>query len=232
MIKQHAFGMIVLLWISGPVFSNTQAHEHGPSVTLEQAHVNPYDKGSLQRGAAVFMNYCSGCHSLQYTNYTQIARGIGLTDEDGTVMEGMIKKYLDFSGAKLASPIQTSMPPKDAAKWFGIPPPDLTLVSRVRGVDWLYTYLKSFYADPTRPWGVNNRVFSNVAMPHVLEPLQRSLSSEAYDQVVRDLVNFLDYVGEPTKIKRKHLGVWVMLFLTVFTVFAYLLKREYWKDVH
>ncbi len=139
MRKKYALLGIILLWGSGVV-----PYAHAAVTALEKAHIDPYDQGSLQRGAAIFMNYCSGCHSLQYTNYDQVARGTGLTDENGAVMEGMVKKYLDFSGAKLASPIQTSIPPKEAAKWFGIPPPDLTLVSRVRGVDWLYTYLKSF----------------------------------------------------------------------------------------
>ena len=155
--------------------------------------------------------------------------------------------------------IEAAMPKEDSAQWFGVAPPDLTLVARVRGVDWLYTYLQGFYDDPKRPWGVNNAVFPDVGMPHVLQPLQgrqvaltktekvgaesRSrvvglelvepgeLSPKEYKAVVADIVNFLDYVAEPIKLERRRLGVWVLCFVFIFTILAYLLKREYWKDV-
>jgi ubiquinol-cytochrome c reductase cytochrome c1 subunit len=153
-----------------------------------------------------------------------------------------------------------AMPQKQAAAWFGAAPPDLTLVARVRGVDWLYTYLRTFYADPSRPFGVNNTTFPNVGMPHVLEELQGiptpifetkvvngeevqvivgtetdgrgELSSSEYDDAVRDLVNFLEYSGDPVKLERHALGWWVMAFLVIFTIVVVLLKKEYWRDVH
>ncbi len=251
MTQNYFLGAFLGLLFSAASFANTAA------VPLEKANIDPYDNASRQRGAAIFMNYCSGCHSLQYTRFDAIAKGIGLVDTDGKIQEALVKTHLEFTGDKLSDAVKTSMPASDAAKWFGTPPPDLTLVARVRGADWLYSYLKGFYKDPSRPWGVNNTVFPNVGMPHVLEPLQGLAegiyethdehsvlvglapstkpgmqTAEAYDQTVRDLVNFLDYVGEPAKQERKRLGVWVLLFLTVFLVFAALLKREYWKDVH
>jgi ubiquinol-cytochrome c reductase cytochrome c1 subunit len=172
---------------------------------------------------------------------------------------------MNFLNDKVNSTIGVSMPKVDAQKWFGVAPPDLSLVARSRGNDWLYTYLRSFYLDSKRPWGVNNTVFPDVGMPHVLINLQGeqapvyrtekitddngqvtekqvishlelkkpgSMNPAEFDQAMTDLVNFLDYVGEPHKLERKRLGVWVMLFLVIFTLFAYLLKREYWKDIH
>ena len=151
------------------------------------------------------------------------------------------------------------MNPKDAKHWFGTPPPDLSVETRARGVDWIYTYLKSFYKDPSRPWGVNNAVFKDVAMPHVLWELQGlqepiyddedntdsahheikgfkliekgKLDAEQFDNTVRDIVNFLAYVGEPTKLQRLSLGRWVLAFLVIYFVVMFLLKKEYWKDV-
>ena len=171
-----------------------------------------------------------------------------------------MQQNLIFSNAKVGELMTNAIQPKDAAKWFGATPPDLTLVARVRGNDWLYTYLRSFYVDESRPWGVNNLVFPSVGMPHVLEPLQGTprlryrtelheghqvqaldgihsdgngeLSDEEYDQAVRDLVNFLAYSAEPVQQERKQLGLWVLLFIALFFVFTLMLKREYWRDVH
>ena len=237
--------MIFLLW-SACVSPAWASSDHGAAV-LQKAETNLYDKASLQRGAGIFMNYCAGCHSLQYVRYSTMARDFGMVDDKGAVLEGVIKSQLNFVSDKSNDNILSSMSKVDSAKWFGIPPPDLSLVARSRGPDWLYTYLKGFYIDAARPWGVNNQAFPNVGMPHVLLELQGTqvlnaeghlellkpglLSAAEYDQAVRDLVNFLDYVGEPAKIQRERLGVWVLLFLMIFLVFAALLKREYWKDI-
>lgn len=199
---------------------------------LNKAPIDLTDPASLQRGAKIFMNQCSGCHSLKYVRYRGMAQDIGIVDRDGKVYDELVKHDLMFTGNKLEDPILTAMSPLQGKNWFGISPPDLSLVTRSRGVDWLYAYLRSFYADPKRPWGVNNKIFPDVAMPHVLANVQQSMSPTEYDAYVADLVNFLAYVGEPVQLQRKRLGVWVLLFLGVFFVFAFLLKREYWKDVH
>lgn len=237
--------------------------EHGVEMAPYRGEL--CDTASLQRGAAIYMNYCSGCHSLQYMRYKGMGEGIGIRDlKTGEVLEALIQDKLNFVSQGVQDPIKTAMPTADAEGWFGVAPPDLTLVARVRGTEWLYNYLTGFYEDPSRPWGVNNRVFPDVGMPHVLEVLQGKqtpvfrkvnyvidgqnlekdeldhleltqpglLSPAEYDQAVTDLVNFLDYAGEPMKLQRQSLGVWVLLFLGVFLVFALLLKREFWKDVH
>lgn len=210
------------------------------------APIDQKDYASLQRGARLFMNECSGCHSLKYTRYDSLAKGIQITDESGKVLDKVVKENLMFVGDSLASPIETSMTNEDGAKWFGMPPPDLTLEARYRGVDWLYAYLRSFYLDSTRPWGVNNLVYPDVAMPHALLYLQGEqvltpdglklvkpgiMTPTQYDAAVADLVNFLCYVSEPVQTLRREIGVWVLVFLGIFLVFSYLLKREYWKSV-
>lgn len=232
---------------------------------LDKVNNNLCDKASLQRGARLYVNYCGGCHSLKYTRFETIAKDIGMVDKHGKVLEKLVEKNLNFVSDKITDSYEIAMPKQEAVKWFGIAPPDLTLVTRSRGKDWLYTYLRTFYADPKRTWGVNNLVFPDVGMPHMLQGLQGtqvptyktvtlmddtgqpyqkevidhlvlktpgSMTVEQYDQAVTDLVNFLEYVGEPHKLERQRLGVWVLLFLVLFTLFAYLLKREYWKDVH
>src|SRR5271170_2066529 len=209
--------------------------------------------GSLQRGARNFMNYCSGCHSLNYLRYNRIA-------EDLKIPELELASDLMFTSDKVFDGVNSAMPP-DAANWFGKQPPDLSLMARERGVDYIYSFLKGFYVDKTRPWGVNNLYLPSAAMPDVLAELQGwqkpmfknepddhgsarmvlvgvdamtpgAMKPEEYDQFVRDTANFLDYAGEPVKAKRQSMGVFVTLFLLVFFVFAYLLKKEYWKDVH
>lgn len=220
---------------------------------LDHADINLKDKASLQRGAKVFMNYCLGCHSMQYQRYQRTFDDIGIDEK-------VAQEYLQYSGAKASDYIVRAMDDKDAEAWFGVEPPDLTLVARVRGPDWVYTYLRTFYKDDSRPFGVNNLVFPDVAMPHVLEPLQGtpivtyneeikdsdaekhakgvvtdgsgSLSSEEYDQVVLDLVNFLEYTGEPTRLVSERIGRWVLAFISVFGVLVYLLKKDYWREVH
>lgn len=212
---------------------------------------------SLQRGARNFVNYCLGCHSLQYMRYSQVAEDLGLTEEQ-------VKANLMFTGERPHDFILSAMPPADAERWFGRAPPDLSLMARARGRDHIYRFLKTFYVDESRPTGVNNLALENAAMPHVLADLQGlqkgvfvlekqheagqekmlrrfdhfeqvspgRLSEGEYDTFVKDIVNFLDYVGEPVRAKRESLGIWVILFLLVFTGFAWALKKEIWKDVH
>jgi len=223
----------------------------GGSVHLDHADVDLTDQASLQRGAKFFVNYCLGCHSAKYQRYNRMAQDIGLTEEQ-------VKANLMYTTDKIGNTMDIAMSPADANKFFGTTPPDLSLIARSRGVDWLYTYLRSFYIDESRPTGVNNVVFKDVGMPHVMWELQGwqkavfkedehggehvferfelvkpgSMTPEQFDGAVRDLVNFLGYVGEPYKLERQRLGVKVLLFLAVFFVIAYLLKKEYWKDVH
>lgn len=225
----------------------------GNEVHLESANVNLHDKASLERGLDLFQQYCSGCHSTKYQRYERVATDLDISGDD------MRNKYM-FTDAKIGDLMENAIPPVDAAKWFGAPPPDLTLVARVRGADWVYSYLKGFYADETRPFGVNNTVFPLVAMPHVLQDLQGvatpqyektvidgvetmvlvgmnpptggKMSAEEYDQAVRDITGFLVYSAEPVQLEREALGWWVLGFLFIFFIIAYLLKKEYWKDVH
>ena len=220
---------------------------------LDKAPIDLTDKASLQRGAQLFMNYCLGCHSMKYQRYQRTFADLGIPDELGT-------ENLQFTGEKVADYITRAMPEDAAAGWFGAAPPDLTLVARVRGEDWIYTYLRSFYVDESRPFGVNNKVFPEVGMPHVLQPLQGtptemheevmvdgemveqyvgiksdgtgSMSPDEYDQAVADIVNFLEYTGEPAKLESHRIGKWVLIFIAVLFVFVYLLKKEYWREVH
>lgn len=214
---------------------------------LDKAPVNLGDQASLQRGVKTFVNYCLPCHSAQAMRYNRLQE-IGLSEQQ-------IKDNLIFTDAKVGDLMTNNMNKKDAKNWFGATPPDLSVISRSRGADWLYTYLRGFYRDDTRPTGWNNVAFDKVGMPHVLYELQgeqvlhvekhgdhetRTLalakpgkvSQAEYDAMVGDLVNFLAYMGEPMKASRVKLGVIVLLFLGIFFVVAYALKKEYWKDVH
>ena len=239
-------GLIAGLLLAGSV----QAAETG--VHLEQSGVDLSDQASLQRGAKYYMGYCSGCHSLKYQRYSRIGEDLGLTEEE-------IKQNFIFKeGTQIGGNVLTGMDAELGKKLFGKAPPDLSVVSRVRGNDWIYTYLKSFYLDESRPLGWNNTVFPNASMPNPLWELQglqhaeygkadatgeRPVSGLAvtqagrmkpaeFDQVARDISTFLAYTGEPAGLKRQNLGVWVLLFLAFFTFMAWLLKKEYWKDVH
>jgi ubiquinol-cytochrome c reductase cytochrome c1 subunit len=222
-------------------------------VKLEASHANISDPASLQRGAALFMNYCSGCHSLELQRFSRTAADLGLT-------EAQVMENLNFGSAKFGEAIRTSMDPADGEAWFGKAPPDLSLVARSKlgGADWTYTFLKSFYVDETRPSGWNNTILPGASMPNVLwerQGLQRAVyaetaeggvpaierlelaspgqsSPEAFERDIRDITAFLKYVAEPAALKRESLGVWVILFLAAFTFLAWLLKKEYWKDVH
>ena len=250
----------------------------GGGAPLLSANIDLNNHAAIQRGAKLFVNYCMGCHSNKYVRYKLLTE-VGLTEDD-------IKENLMFVDGKIGDLMTNAMSEKDAAKWFGAAPPDLTLTARIKhgGADWIYSFLKGFYTDPSRPLGVNNTIFANVGMPHVLYGLQGiqdpvykyevhheghsvasfdteaaadayakehgegyrlervvdrlelveqgSLTPAEYDQVARDLATYLTYVSEPVKLERQRMGVWVMLFLVVFTVLAYLMKKEWWKDVH
>jgi ubiquinol-cytochrome c reductase cytochrome c1 subunit len=226
----------------------------GGEAHLEHAGIDLSDQASLQRGAKYFVNYCLSCHSAKYQRYNRMARDLGLTDQE-------VKNNLMFATDKIGDGMTIAMPEDKAQKWFGNPPPDLSVITRARGVDYIYTYLRSFYVDESRPFGVNNIVFPDVGMPHVLWELQGlqkavhriekdsagndtevfdhfeevtvgAMGPREYDAMARDLTAFLSYVGEPIQMERQRLGVWVLLFIAVFFVLAYLLKKEYWKDVH
>ncbi|MFQ5659114.1 MAG: cytochrome c1 [Gammaproteobacteria bacterium] len=221
---------------------------------LLHAKVNLSDQGSLQRGARTFVNYCLSCHSAAYMRFNRLGKDLGIDEQ-------ILKANLMFGTDKSGDTMTVNMSKDDAKQYFGVAPPDLSVISRSRGADWLYTYLMSFYLDDKRPLGVNNLVFKDIAMPHVLwelqgwqKPVYREGSgtdgssikeidhlepvrpdeqkTKEYAKTVGDLVNFLVYLGEPIKLKRYTIGSWVIIYLLVFLVIAYLLKKEYWKDIH
>lgn len=211
------------------------------------------NEASLQRGAATFMNYCSGCHSMGLLRYNRLAADLGVPEE-------LLKENLMFTSDKVGDQIHSAMIP-EAEAWFGKMPPDLTLTARARGDDWVYSFLKTFYVDDSRPNGVNNLTLAGASMPHVLGGLQGwqavkheeghteasghgaatpgfemleegSLSEKEYDRLVSDLTNFMVYAAEPIRLKRTKIGAMVIFYLIILTILAYLLKREFWKDVH
>ena len=231
----------------GLLAGSTQVLASEGGAELPSAGVNLRDQASLQRGARLFFNYCVGCHSLQYQRYSRIAEDLGLTEKE--VMEN-----LNFTGAKFGEPVISHMPEDMAKQWFGKAPPDLSLEVRAKTADWVYGYLNSFYIDPSRPVGWNNTVFPNASMPFPMWELQGiqtavkhpgsdeveklelsqpgTMTPAQYQQAARDLTNFLAYVSEPAALQRHAYGIWVILFLALFTLLAYALKKEYWKDVH
>ncbi|MBM4195993.1 MAG: cytochrome c1 [Gammaproteobacteria bacterium] len=225
----------------------------GGSAMSDHAGNDVGNVASLQRGARNFVNYCLGCHSAQYVRYNRLA-------QDLQISEQQLIDNLMFAAEKPTETMRISMRPADAERWFGVAPPDLSLIARSKGVDYVYNFLRGFYVDPSRATGVNNVMLQNAAMPHVLWELQGEqqavfedvnvgegmtqkvfkefqatspgqLSPEEYDQFVRDTVNFLDYVAEPMQLERQRLGIGVLAFLLVFGILAYLLKQEIWKDV-
>ena len=227
------------------------AHAEAGEPALMRSGASVGDQASLQRGARLFFNYCVGCHSLKYMRYSRMAEDLGLTESD-------VMQNLNFTGAKFQDPIISHMPPDLATTWFGKAPPDLSLEVDARGADWVYTYLNTFYLDPTSPIGWNNTTLPNAAMPFPLWELQGmqtavmapaqdgnkaaveklvlshpgTMTPAQFQQATRDLTNFLEYVSEPAALQRRHYGLWVVLFLVLFTFLAALLKKEYWKDVH
>ena len=262
-IRKWVFVLIVPLIVIGVLTSVGGSKGHG--AVLQSANVNFDDKASLQRGAKYFTNYCMGCHSLRFSRYNRVAKDIGLTKENGYSADDVVtllKENLIFTRdeegkqVKVGTLMKNAYSPKAAAEAFGTSVPDLSLVGRSRGADWIYSYLKGFYLDPSRPMGVNNTVFPKVGMPHVLADLQGyqalehsaegeehgaptltlvkpgKLSPGEYDEVVRDLTNFLTYVSEPAQLSRKTIGIFVLLFLVLFFLVALALEKEYWKDIH
>ena len=247
----------------------------GHGVALDEAHVNTKDKASLQNGAKLFVNYCLSCHSASYARYNRVA-------EDLDIPEALLKENLMFTTEKTGDLMKTTMSASDSKRWFGVTPPDLTLVSRVRKPDWVYTYLRAFYADENSPSGWNNSLFKNVAMPHAmyeLQGVQRLLSDQEmtalaahsagdaqhnsdghhdadqspytkvadakfelvhpgkltpkeFDEAMLDLTNFLVYLAEPAQLQREQIGVFTLLFLIILMGLAFLLKKEFWRDVH
>ena len=200
-----------------------------PAVVLAQAPLERVDidlanKAALQDGARTFVSYCMGCHGTKFQRYERVADDLGISHEQ-------MLKELVFTGAKIGDPMVSSLPGSDGKLWFGNAPPDLTLVARVRGNDWLYGYLRGFYPDASRPWGVNNHVLPNVGMPNVLEPLQARLAPAQFDAKVKNLVGFLAYSANPVKVQSQRIGLYVLSYLVVLLGFAFMLKREYWKDV-
>jgi len=200
-----------------------QASEHGGAELLH-APVNAQDKVSLQNGAKLYVSYCLGCHSAKYMRYERIASDLRIEPK-------LVQEYLMFTGDKLGEQMNTHTDPKDQAKWFGAAPPDLTLEARLRSPDWVYSYLLGFYEDDKRPFGVNNHVFKDVAMPHVLADLEKEQTPEEFKQSVGDLVNFMAYMAEPIKAERERLGVFVLIFLGILMIPVWFLNKEYWKDV-
>lgn len=237
--------LLVLLFIIAPVAAMASG---GHDAKLHSAHVDLRDKPSLQRGAKYFVNYCMGCHSLQYMRYNRLAEDLNISEQE-------LRDNLIFGDAQPGDLMTIALRPEDGEQWFGTAIPDLTLVTRWRSPDWVYSYLKSFYVDDSRPYGVNNLLYPDVGMPHVLAELQGvqeaiyghghegqitgvkltqpgELTPEQYDHMVHDLTNFLTYVGEPIQLERRRLGGYVLLFLGLMFVLTYMLKKEYWKDVH
>ena len=214
-------------------------------VKLDHAPIDPSNQASLQRGAKVFVNYCLNCHSAAYMRYNRL-QDIGLTD-------AQIKSNLMFAGEKVGDTMTVTIQKADAKAWFGANPPDLSVEARARGADWLYSYLRGFYRDDTRPTGWNNVVYDKVAMPHVLWSLQGeqvlnidekteshqlvlakqgSMTPAEYDETIADLVNYLVFMAEPFKERDKNLGLLVLAFLGLLFVLTYYLKKEFWKDIH
>jgi len=248
MVKSHViarFVGVVMLAAAAQTFA-------AASVALQHADIDPDNIASLQRGARNFMNYCSGCHSAKYVRFNTIGKDLELSDDQ-------LIENLMFNAEKTFEAINVAMPADSATRWFGVAPPDLSLMARARGADYIYSFLKSFYLDPESPTGVDNTVLAGTAMPNVLWELQGyqraifsehtdegittrhfegfepvtegSLDAEDYDEFVRDTVNFLSYVSEPIRSERRKLGVWVLMYLIFFWIIAVMLKKQIWKDV-
>lgn len=229
------------------LFAPLMAFASGAALHLDKAPDVQGDKAALQNGAKLFVNYCLNCHGASYLRYNRLTE-LGLTEQQ-------VKDNLMFTAEKIGEQLRVGIRAEEARKWFGATPPDLTIIARARaseygsGADWLYTYLRSFYADEKRPTGWNNTVFDNVGMPHVLWELQGkqeldhethklklvepgTMAPAEYDKQVADLVGFLVWMAEPTAGFRKNLGIGVLIFLAALFVVAYALKKEYWKDIH
>ncbi|MGI9309729.1 MAG: cytochrome c1 [Gammaproteobacteria bacterium] len=236
---------------AGALFPAWVAAAGGGVAWGEHANNDVGNVASLQRGARNFVNYCMGCHSAKYVRFSRLARDLDLSDDQ-------VITNLMFATEKADNTMDIAMPPKDAQDWFGQTPPDLTLIARSKGTDYLFNFLRAFYIDESKGVGTNNLLLEGASMPHVLWELQGlqkavfsepeeegaepsfkefeqltkgTMSAEEYDQFVRDLVNFLDYTSAPEQLERKTIGAWVLLYLLVFLILAYMLKKEVWKDV-
>ncbi len=232
-----------------------------PGPANQHANVNVNDKASLQRGAQLFVNYCLSCHSAAYMRYNRMGDDLEIGNGDPELRDALLKENLMFTTEKVGDTMVAAIDPADAAKWFGKLPPDLSVTARARGADWVYAYLRSFYIDESRPLGVNNTVLVGAGMPHVLwelQGMQRAVVEETvdengdthshivdfeivepgkmtpaeYNEAARDLTNFMVYMAEPAQLKRTALGWPVLGFLFILFIFAYMLKKEYWKDIH
>jgi ubiquinol-cytochrome c reductase cytochrome c1 subunit len=237
---------VVIAFVLGIGIASGAAAQH--EAALDPANTNVANMASLQRGAKYFVNYCLGCHSAKYVRYNRLGQDLQLSEQQ-------LVDNLMFTGEQVFDTMENAMSAEDAARWFTIAPPDLSLIARSRGTDYIYTFLRSFYAAPDRPTGVDNVVLPGTAMPHVLWKLQGTqravfeehdgvqefasfelvrpgeLGASDYDSIVRDIVNFLDYIAEPIKRERQQLGIRVIGFLLVFLLIAFMLKKEIWKDV-
>ncbi len=216
-------GLVMALGMTAAV----QANVAGPA--WDKAPNRITDNASLQSGAKVFVNYCLNCHSAAFNRYNRL-QDIGLTADQ-------IKDNLLVTNAKIGDTMKAAIDPQQAKAWFGVNPPDLTVIARSRagaggtGADYLYSYMRGFYADETKPTGWNNHVFPNVAMPHVLWEMQSTMTPAQYDQTIGDLVNYLQWMGEPAQTTRKTMGLWVLIFLAGLTFLTWKLNNAYWKDI-
>ena len=249
--------LLRVAFVAAAAVSAGAAMAAGGGAVLDHANNDVGNTASLQRGAAYFMNYCSGCHSAQYVRYNTLGDALGLSDEQ-------LEQNLMFNAERTFETINVSMKRDDATNWLGAVPPDMSLIARSKGVDHIYSFLRGYYVDDKSRTGWNNTVVKNVSMPHVLWELEGlkakaeahgddaaeaddahggsgapefdviqagTMSAEDYDQFVRDIVNFLDFISEPMQLERTRIGVWVMAFLVVFFILSLLLKKEIWKDV-
>lgn len=248
-IKNYIFYLLVFIFC----ISNLNASSN---IKLNTTIINLENTQSLQRGAKVFFEQCQGCHGLKYMRYSDLAIGIKLNEQKNKNLDQLIKEKFMHSvdGISENNAILSPMYKDNAIKWFGKVPPDLSLISRYRGTNWLFTYMKSFYKDTSRPFGVNNLLFPDVGMPHVLLKYQGTqilkhdqhsnkiddmleliengeLSEDEYNNMITDLVTFLSYVGEPIQTERKNIGIFVLIFFIVLTICLYMLKKEFWSDI-
>lgn len=233
--------LIFALFFGLASLTSSHAMAAAGGIHLDSVEIDITDQASLQRGAKTFVNYCLSCHQASFMRYNRMAKDIGLTDDQ-------VKENLMFASDKIGETMTIAMRAEDAKKWFGVVPPDLSVIARARGTDWLYTYFRTFYLDETKIMGTNNLAFKDVGMPHIFWQQQGYLSQDAeghlatstsgtsssyeFNQMIGDLVNFLAYISEPSKLERMALAKWVLLYLVLFFLVAYPMKKAFWKDIH
>lgn len=230
MIKSCLLICAVLFTGGLPAVANSSLESEIKRIKQPALTVKVRDRAAIRRGAEFFMDHCGGCHSLRYMRYSRMVKDLGLGAFDGKLDSFLVKNLID-TPAKIDELIKVSMLPGDAKQWFGAVPPDLSLTARERGAKWVYTYLKSFYADKSRPFGADNLLVPQVAMPNVLEPLAKEASQNQIDALLIDLMAFLDYVAEPVRSTRYYLGIIVLGFLSIFFLVVYQLKKIYWRQL-